>query len=146
MIVVKLNELELLDAWYEDDPTMRVRFDFPLFAARGTKSTAVVYFELDPGCRLGTHVDSTEELLLILEGAAEVTVGDERGRASAGEIALVPAMVPHSLRNDGEETVRVVGFFSSSTVDSVFDRPMMPINQQVIGSPPFEEDQILPKE
>jgi hypothetical protein len=55
-------------------------------------------------------------------------------------------MVPHSLRNDGEETVRVVGFFSSSTVDSVFDRPMMPINQQLIGSPPLEADQILSRE
>ena len=144
MIVVKLDELELLDAWYEEDPTMRVRFDFPLFAARGTRSTAVVYFELDPGCRLGTHVDSTEELLLILEGTAEVTVGEEQGQASVGEIAVVPAMVPHGLRNDGEEKVRVVGFFSSSTVDSVFDSPMMPINQRLIGSPPLETDQILP--
>lgn len=143
MIVVNLDGLELLDAWYEEDSTMRVRFDFPLFAARGTRSTAVVYFGLDPGCRLGTHVDSTEELLLILEGTAELTVGEEQGRASAGEIAVVPAMVPHSLRNDGEETVRVVGFFSSSTVDSIFDRPMMPINQQLVGSPPLEAEQIL---
>jgi uncharacterized cupin superfamily protein len=83
-------------------------------------------------------------LLLILQGTAEVTVGNERGRASAGEIAVVPAMVSHSLRNDGEETVRVVGFFSSSTVDSVFDRPMMPINQRVLGSPPLDADQVLP--
>jgi hypothetical protein len=32
--------------------------------------------------------DSTEELLLILEGTAEVTGGDEQGRASAGEIVV----------------------------------------------------------
>jgi hypothetical protein len=48
-------------------------------------------------------------------------------------MALVPAMVPHSLRNVGEETLRVVGFFSSSTVMSTFDQPIVPM-----GEPPSE--------
>jgi mannose-6-phosphate isomerase-like protein (cupin superfamily) len=39
-------------------------------------------------------------------------VGDEQGRVSAGEMAVVPAMVPHALRNVGDETVRVVGGLS----------------------------------
>ncbi|MDP9487540.1 MAG: cupin domain-containing protein, partial [Actinomycetota bacterium] len=55
---------------------------------------------------------------------------------SAGELALVPAMVPHALRNVGDETVRVVGFFSSNVVASTFDRPIMPLGQRVVGTPP----------
>ena len=39
-------------------------------------------------------------------------MGDEQGRVSAGEMAVVPAMVPHALRNVGDETVRVVGGLS----------------------------------
>jgi quercetin dioxygenase-like cupin family protein len=143
VISAQIGELELMEGWYEDDPTMRVRFNFPFYVGTGTKSTAVVYFELEPGHRLGTHTDSAEETLLFLEGTAEVSLGDESGRVSEGEMALVPAMVPHGLRNVGDETVRVVGFFSSNVVVSTFDQPMMPINQRVIGTPPvLEEDQV----
>ena len=143
MINAKIGELELLEGWYEDDPTMRVRFNFPFYVGTGTKNTAVVYFELEPGCRLGTHTDSAEEILLILEGTAEATVGDESGQVSAGELAVVPAMVPHALRNVGGETVRVVGFFSSNVVASTFDQPMMPLGQRVVGTPPvLEEEQV----
>jgi hypothetical protein len=51
-------------------------------------------------------------------------------------------MVPHSLHNDGEEPVRAVDLFLSSTVESVFDRQMLPINPRVIGSP-LEANQVL---
>jgi quercetin dioxygenase-like cupin family protein len=136
MIAERIENLELMEVWYEDDPTMRLRVNFPFFLGTGTKNTAVVYFEIEPGYRLGTHTDSAEEILLILQGEAEVALGDERGRLSAGEMALVPAMVPHGLRNVGEETVRVVGFFSSNVIVSTFDQPMMPFDQRVVGTPP----------
>ncbi len=143
MIAERIDQLELLEAWYENDPAMRVKANFPFFVGSGTKNTAVVYFELEPGHRLGTHTDSAEEILLILEGTAEVSLGDEKGRLSAGEMALVPAMEPHGLRNVGDETVRVVGFFSSNVVVSTFDQPIMPINQRVVGTPPvLEEDRV----
>ena len=144
MIGAKIDELELLEGWYEDDPTMRVRFNFPFFVGSGTKNTAVVYFELEPGHRLGTHTDSAEEVLLILQGEAEATVGDEKGRVSAGDLALVPAMVPHALRNVGDKTVRVVGFFSSNVVASTFDQPIMPLGQRVVGTPPVLAEEEVP--
>jgi quercetin dioxygenase-like cupin family protein len=144
MIAERIDQLELAEVWYENDPTMRLKVNFPFFLGTGTKSTAVVYFEVEPGYRLGTHTDSAEEMLLILEGEAEVSLGDERGRLSAGEMALVPAMVPHGLRNVGEEAVRVVGFFSSNVVVSTFDQPMMPFNQRVVGTPPVLEEEQVP--
>ena len=144
MIAESLDKLELLEVWYENDPTMRLKVNFPFFLGTGTKSTAVVYFEIEPGHRLGTHTDSAEEILLILEGEAEVSLGDEQGRLSAGEMALVPAMVPHGLRNVGDETVRVAGFFSSNVVVSTFDQPMMPFNQRVVGTPPVLEEEEVP--
>lgn len=143
MIAERIENLELAEVSYEDDPTMRVKVNFPFYVGTGTKNTAVVYFELEPGHRLGSHTDSAEEILLILQGEAEATVGDETGRVSAGDMAVVPAMVPHSLRNVGDETVRVVGFFSSNVVVSTFDRPMMPFGQRVVGTPPvLAEDEV----
>jgi quercetin dioxygenase-like cupin family protein len=144
VIGAQIGELELLEGWYEDDPTMRVRFNFPFDVGTGTKSTSVVYFELEPGHRLGTHTDSAEEILLFLEGEAEATVGDESGRVSAGEMAVVPAMVPHGMRNVGDETLRVVGFFSSNVVVSTFDQPMMPLGQRAVGTPPVLEEEQVP--
>ena len=144
MISAQIGELELMEAWYEDDPTMRVRVNFPLFLGTGTKNTAVVYFEIEPGHRLGTHTDSAEEILLVLDGTAEVSLGDEQGQISAGEMAVVPAMVPHGLRNVGDETVRVVGFFSSNVVVATFDQPMMPFGQRVVGTPPVLEEEQVP--
>ena len=136
MHTTDLTRLDLLDAWYEHDPAMRIRVNFPFFAATGSESTAVVYFEIEPGHYLGTHTDSAEEIVLVLAGTVEASLGDERGRLAAGQAALIPAMVPHGVRNVGEETARCVGFFSAATVASTFDQPLLPFGQQAVGTPP----------
>ena len=133
-----LNRLELLQGSYEHDPAMRIGVNFPMFAATGNESTAVVYFEIEPGHYLGTHTDSAEEILLILGGTVEASLGDETGQLSTGQIALIPAMVPHGVRNIGHETARCVGFFSAATVESTFDQPMLPFGERVVGTPPVE--------
>jgi quercetin dioxygenase-like cupin family protein len=137
MHTIDLNMLDLNDVWYEQDPAMRVRVNFPYFAATGTESSAVVYFEIEPGHYLGTHTDSAEEILLILSGTVEASLGDETGLLSAGQTALIPAMAPHGVRNVGAETAKCVGFFSAPTVESTFDQPMMPFGEHVVGTPPL---------
>jgi quercetin dioxygenase-like cupin family protein len=136
MLTAKTDTLELTEAWIDDDPDARVRFDFPLYAATGTEGGAVVYFELEPGKRLARHTDSPEEILYIVAGTAEAEVGGERGVVSAGELAVVPAMVPHGVRNIGDDTLKVVGFFTEPEVTSEFEAPMQPIGETVLGTPP----------
>jgi quercetin dioxygenase-like cupin family protein len=131
-------KLEMLDAWYENDSAMRVTVNFPFFAGTGNESSSVVYFEIEPGRHLGTHTDSAEEIVLILSGSVEAQVGDETGRLSAGQAALIPEMVPHGVRNIGQETARCVGFFSAATVASTFDQPLMPFGHKAVGTPPVE--------
>jgi quercetin dioxygenase-like cupin family protein len=103
------------------DPTREVRAAFPLHYATGSASTAMVYFELQPEMHLGTHVDSAEEILLVLEGEVEATLAQERARVAAGGAMVVPAMEPHDVRNCGETTARVCGIFSSSTTIAIFE-------------------------
>jgi quercetin dioxygenase-like cupin family protein len=118
-----------------DDHGLRV--SFPLHSAVGTASTATVWMTLEPGAELAEHCDSAEELLYAVEGAVAATVGEETGELRAGEIAVIPAMAPHSLRNVGTSTARVLGFFSSSTNIATFTEPMVPGGAQVvaIGAP-----------
>lgn len=56
---------------------------------------------------------------------------------SAGDLAVIPAMVPHGIRNVGEETLRVVGFFSESRIISTFEEPLQPVGQSALeqGAP-----------
>ena len=110
---------------------------FPLHSASGTVSTATVLFELDPGTELPVHTDSAEELLIVVHGTAEARIGDEVGRIANHAVALVPPMTPHGLRNIGDDKLRVLGTFSSSTVVSTFERPFEPDGPRVfvIGAP-----------
>lgn len=126
MITINLNNLELNEAQGENRPNIHTRATFPLAGAMGSENSALVYFELEPGKSLGRHTDSVEELLFILNGQVEVTVGEEQGRLSGGEIALVPTMAPHDLRNVGQETAKVLGFFGEANFVATFDVPFLP--------------------
>lgn len=143
MFVVRLSDLQLPELGYTQDESARVSGTFPFSAATGNKSTAMVYFELKPGKRLPIHTDSAEEILYIVEGNVEVTVGDERAQAAAGELALVPALVPHGVRNIGNTTARVIGFFSSSTNMATFDQPLVPLAPPADMPAPFGQRTVL---
>ena len=123
MLTVALDQVALQDNSTAGGP---IRVAFPWHSAEGSGSTAAVLFELDPGSMLASHQDSAEEVLHILEGEAEAEIGDERGHLRAGDVAIVPAMAPHSVRNVGDRTLRVLGVFSSSTLVATFEEPMAP--------------------
>jgi quercetin dioxygenase-like cupin family protein len=131
MFAFDLDDFELAPT----GPGLRV--SFPLHSATGAASTASVLFELDPGAELPVHTDSAEELLIIVQGTAEARVGDEVGRIGKHEVALVPSMAPHGLRNIGDDVLRVFGTFSASTNVATFERPFEPGGPQVfvIGAP-----------
>jgi quercetin dioxygenase-like cupin family protein len=126
MITVNLNNLQLKETWGKNQANIHTRATFPLVGALGTKNSALVYFELGPGDRLGRHTDSVEEILLILAGTVEVSVGEERGRLAQGEVAVVPEMAPHDLRNIGDGTVKVLGFFGRANFVATFDEMFLP--------------------
>lgn len=128
------TELELMQGWFDSDPEhARARVAFPIDKWTGSNDSAVVYFEVEPGDRLVRHTDSAEEVLYIVAGEAEAEVGDERGRLTAGDLAVIPALVPHGLVNVGTETVKVVGFFSASEIISSFDEPVQPFGLAVLN-------------
>jgi quercetin dioxygenase-like cupin family protein len=142
MLTAKTNKLEMLEGWFNSNPEhARVRFAFPINKWTGSRDSAVVYFEVKPGDYLARHTDSAEEILYIVTGEAEAEVGGERGRVSAGDLAVIPAMVPHGLVNVGKETVKVVGFFSEAEVVSTFSEPVQPVGASVLtqGAPPPDQ-------
>jgi quercetin dioxygenase-like cupin family protein len=138
MLSFATDTLELMEVWLDSDPQhTRLHVTFPINKWAGSRDSAVVYFEIEPGNRLAPHTDSAEEILYLIGGQAEAQVGDERGRLAAGDLAVIPAMVPHGLVNTGDETLKVVGFFSEAEIVSSFDEPVQPIGAAVLtqGAP-----------
>jgi quercetin dioxygenase-like cupin family protein len=136
MLTVKTTELDLIQTTNEA-LGHRVNVQFPINKHAGAAESGVVYFEIAPGDKLATHTDSQEEVLYIVAGECEAHAGDEVRRLQAGDLAVVPAMVPHGISKViGDETLKVVGFFAGSTIVSTFDEPLAPMGERILEQAP----------
>ncbi len=141
MQAIDTKDLELAEISSPGDASREVRAAFPIHWQTGATSTAMVYLELEPGMRLGTHTDSAEEILVVLEGEVEATVGSESGRLLEGGVVVVPAMEPHDVRNVGSTTARVAGIFGANATVAAFEEEFSVMRMEptrVNGSPPPE--------
>ena len=112
----------LEDAWIDGDEGARWR------AANGHAGaeSAIGLLEVAPGCRLPRHTDSAEENIVVIEGSADAEVGGERHALAAGDVALVPAGVPHEVRNAGETPLRFVALYAAPHNVTTFETPVEP--------------------
>lgn len=134
-----LDTLELVRATQaRSEMDMRVNFPFsPSFpASTGIELDGghnVVYFELDSGQKLGTHVDSPEEIIVCLSGSEiEVSVEETTGTIQASDVVVIPPMASHGFYNTGAETARFLGFYSDRTTVSEFEEPVDPLGVAVL--------------
>jgi quercetin dioxygenase-like cupin family protein len=135
MVQVNLNELELQEFTGVENPLQQCRATFPLFGAQGTQQLATVYFELEPGRELGRHIDSAEELLVVLEGELEAEVNGHLSSARAGDIILVPERETHNLRNKGNGRARVLGVFGGANqIVAEFEQSWLPLHSNRVNT------------
>jgi quercetin dioxygenase-like cupin family protein len=130
-----LDNLELDETRSKDDDSLRAPTAYPISWESGARGSAVVYFELEPGCHLGMHAHSAEEVVLVVSGAVDASVGDEERRLAAGSLALVPAATRHDVRCVGPEKARCVGFFPAAAVQTIYDQPLEPDGERMQGTP-----------
>ncbi|WP_380676089.1 cupin domain-containing protein [Salinigranum sp. GCM10025319] len=148
MDVVRFEELTLEtveQADVETDVEARWRAAFPFDADRPGETldektdSTVVYNELDPGTRIGTHRDAVDELLFVLGGTVEAVVDGETATVEAESLAVVPAGEPHSVRNVGSEPARLVGVFATGTLDSTFETEPTVVDGEAAGATERDE-------
>ena len=58
----------------------------------------VTFFAFDKGQGLSEHTAPYDALIYIIEGAAEITIGGKPNNLIEGEMILMPANIPHSLK------------------------------------------------
>ena len=96
MLTFDINELALEEMRAEDG-SLAYKLDLPVYAAKGSRDTSVVYFEIETGASLGMHTDSSEEVVLILQGTGEGVVGGKTAHLPQGRAVVVPGdgAAPH---------------------------------------------------
>lgn len=60
-------------------------------------AVSITLFAFAKGEGISTHASTGDAMVHILEGQAEITVGDQKMKAGAGEMVVMPANVPHGL-------------------------------------------------
>src|SRR5262245_58984478 len=66
----------------------------------------VSFARYEPGAEAPLHAHEEEQVFVVVDGAFDVTLGDETRRLKVGEAAVIPSWVPHRVKasNDGPAT------------------------------------------
>jgi quercetin dioxygenase-like cupin family protein len=71
-----------------------------------TSGGTVTLFAFDAGQGLSEHTAPFDALVMVLEGALDLTIGHQPVRANPGSIVRMPANVPHAV--DATEPARML--------------------------------------
>lgn len=91
-----------------------------------TGQLGVVVWNLEPGQENDYHMHpTTEHLHIVLEGACEYTLADRAPvTVKAGQAVMVPAQVPHGIRNQGTERASYIAITTPGQYEKILvDRP-----------------------
>ena len=82
---------------------------------------SVMEFVTPPGKGVALHVHEREdELVYLLEGEIEVTLGNQKMKAIPGVMALLPRGIPHGFTNVGNKSSRLLDTILPGQFDNYF--------------------------
>ena len=82
---------------------------------------SVMEFVTPPGKGVSLHVHEREdELVYLLDGEIEVTLGDQKMKAIPGVMALLPRGIPHGFTNIGNKPSRLLDTILPGLFDNYF--------------------------
>ena len=122
------------EVWNDYDPSMRFITAYMVSAAQGTESSTIVYFMCEPGQHSGLHADDAEEVIYVADGEGEVFVSGVQKKLEAGGFVFVPKGVQHDVYAYGDVTLRLLSFFPSARVESLYTEVLLPFNDHTIAS------------
>jgi mannose-6-phosphate isomerase-like protein (cupin superfamily) len=95
-----------------------------------------------PGGGPPPHVHSREEEgFYVLEGDITITIGDKRLVASAGMFANMPVGLPHSFKNEGSQTARMLISVAPAGLERMFFEFGVPLPEGATTAlPPTKEE------
>jgi mannose-6-phosphate isomerase-like protein (cupin superfamily) len=95
------------DAYLINRNDLAVRGEFEGYEHGGT-GISLIFVDAAPGGGPGLHRHDYDELFVVQEGEATMTVGEREIVARAGDIVVVPAGMPHAFTNRGDGPLRQI--------------------------------------
>ena len=126
MFVQGIESTQLEQAWIEGADRARWRSAAGHGPDDGAKASGSSLLEVASGHKLPRHIDSAEETIVVVSGRAQVQVGDEHSEVESGGVALVPAEVPHEVRNVGDEPLRFVAVYAAPKIVTTYEDEVQP--------------------
>ena len=103
--VIQAEELELR-------PGGTIKFE----GADHGAEASFFYVKSEPGAESSPHQHPYAEIWIVVRGEVRFTVGGDSFVASAGQVIVAPAEVPHAYRNVGAERLELIGIHPSPRV------------------------------
>jgi mannose-6-phosphate isomerase-like protein (cupin superfamily) len=76
-------------------------------------------------CEIGhgapTHLHAVEEVLHVLDGQAEVWIGESRATLTSGQLVIVPAGRKHGFSNTGTSVLHIQSTLASPVFEAAYD-------------------------
>jgi mannose-6-phosphate isomerase-like protein (cupin superfamily) len=111
-----------LEPMISDPDDYRPRSKWRLVTDPGGASGAVedlcmIVEEVGVGDRIPLHRHRTDEMIVVLEGRAEVVLDEERLEVNAGSTLFVPKGAIHELQNVGDVPMKIHEIFPTLMID-----------------------------
>jgi quercetin dioxygenase-like cupin family protein len=107
----------------------------------GVRALTLILERVAPGDRIPLHTHSVDEAVIVVDGRAEATLGDDRTTLEPEACVFVPAGTPHGMRNAGEGVLRLHAAFASETIDVAYlERNPAPGTEGQAPQPPVTYD------
>jgi quercetin dioxygenase-like cupin family protein len=124
--------------------TIAVVGDVYRFLATGEDTSgkcAVWEAVVPPGGGPPPHVHSREEEgFYVLEGEITLFIGNQRLIAGAGTFAKMPVGTPHSFKNEGGKTAKILISAAPAGLEKMFFEVGVPVPQGAAAAPPTKEE------
>jgi mannose-6-phosphate isomerase-like protein (cupin superfamily) len=76
-------------------------------------AASIFFVTAPPGGKVRLHWHDYDEVIIVQEGRALCTVGNEQGEARAGNVIAIPAGTPHGFTNVGEAPLVTIDIHDS---------------------------------
>ncbi len=113
---VLIHDTQPLEKW-RDGVMTRMRVS----ALLGARQLCVFDQFCDPGLGAPTHIHAVEEILEVIDGVAEIWLGDEKALVRANQSVLIPAGARHGFRNVETTTLHVRATLSSCIFEASYE-------------------------
>ena len=92
-------------------------------ASAANNATQLCLFEqwCEPGHGAPTHLHAVEEVLHVLEGEADVWVGETHETLKPGQLMMVPAGVKHGFSNCGTGILHIQSTLAAPVFEAAYD-------------------------